>query len=103
MFQDKFSEHLDVHDDDCLSSDDTCMSDDDDGCSGSLGWEVKVHPVEHVWFYKWADFGVPSSPFLEVVPFILSRNVCFCDCSLPSLCYFTGCRYTCKSNSHSAA
>ena len=32
----------------------------------SSSWELKTVTVEHIWFYRWEDFGVPSRAFFGV-------------------------------------
>jgi hypothetical protein len=42
------------------------------------GWEAKEVVVEHVWFYKWNDFEVPSPDYFGVKVSCLS--VCLPVC-----------------------
>ena len=82
-FRKRYHSHIvDQHSRECARDQGSCQDAEDQHHTASCGdvgtagldrdraecaeWEVKTLDVEHVWFYKWADFEVPSADFLGV-------------------------------------
>mmetsp|Transcript_20374 Transcript_20374/g.34333 ORF Transcript_20374/g.34333 Transcript_20374/m.34333 type:complete len:349 (-) Transcript_20374:2013-3059(-) len=72
-----YAPHVDEREFDCDSF--SCdASDKSCGSSESFaGWEMKVLDIEHLWFYKWNDFEIPSATYMGTVNKLADRTADF--------------------------